>query len=98
MLNPIHGNALNDLAVVQHQRGHIEQAERLYLKAATFDPNQADAFVGLIGLSASTGQTGLALRYAARGLKRAPDHPQLLEVVTVLTQDANEAISQEQGA
>ena len=98
MLNPIDSTALNNLAVVQHQRGHLEQAERLYLKAAIFDGSQADAFVGLIGLSAASGQTGLALRYAARGMRRAPNHPQLLDVVTALAQEADATNSQAQGA
>ena len=95
-LNPIYAPALNDLAVIYHQRGEVELAERLYLKAVTFDPDQADAFVGLIGLMMQVGQTALAIRYAARGIRRAPSHPQLLSVVSELTQGGFEHL--EKGA
>ena len=47
---------------------------------------------------AAVRETGLALRYAARGLKRAPEHPELLQVVNDLTQSAGGVTAQQKGA
>ena len=78
-LNPTNSIALNNLGVTYHTQGQLEAAERHYLKAAALGPQSADAFVGLVTLALDAGQTGLALRYTAQGLRRDPTHTELID-------------------
>jgi len=83
-LNPISSMALSNLGVVYHTQGNLDVAERCYLKAAALDEHHADSFYGLAKLWCDNGDNGLALRYAARGLQRAPEHQELAELATQL--------------
>ena len=84
-LNPICAIAHSNLGVVHHTRGDLAVAERCYLKAAAFDEHHADSFYGLAKLWVDSGDHGLALRYAARGIKRAPEHAELNGLASELT-------------
>lgn len=84
--DPINAVALSNLGVVHHTRGQLDEAERFYLKAAAFNEIHADSYFGLAQLWCERGNHGLALRYAARGLVRQPEHPELIELATSLSQ------------
>jgi tetratricopeptide (TPR) repeat protein len=93
-LDPINALALSNLAVVHHTRGELESAERFYLKAAAFDVGHADSYYGLAQLWCDNGNHGLALRYAARGLQRAPEHAELVELSTALSAAVDAQLAQ----
>ncbi|MEE2757510.1 MAG: tetratricopeptide repeat protein [Myxococcota bacterium] len=86
LLDPINSIALSNLGVVHHTRGDLDQAERLYLKAAAFNETHADSYYGLAQLWCDRGNHGLALRYAARGLTRQPENEELIELATALSE------------
>jgi tetratricopeptide (TPR) repeat protein len=93
-LNPINAIALSNLGVVHHTGGKLDVAERFYLKATAFDPTHADSYFGLAQLWCDNGNQGLALRYAARGLQRAPNHSELVELATALSQSIDAQLSE----
>ena len=93
-LNPINAIALSNLGVVYHTGGQLNVAERFYLKATAFDPAHADSYFGLAQLWCDHGNQGLALRYAARGLQREPNHPELVELATALSQSIDAQLSE----
>jgi len=94
VLNPISSIALSNLGVVYHTRGNLESAEVCYLKSVAFDQTSADGFYGLAQMWADAGHAGLALRYAARGLRRQPDHHSLAEIAQGLSQHLDGQLAQ----
>ena len=94
LLNPISPIALSNLGVVFHTRGNLEAAELCYLKSVAFDQKSADGFYGLAQMWSDAGHPGLALRYAARGLRRQPDHDSLAEMAHALSQRLDGQLAQ----
>lgn len=46
-LCPHHAQALNDLAVIKEEQGHLEEAEALYKRAVNVDPDDITPYAGL---------------------------------------------------
>jgi tetratricopeptide (TPR) repeat protein len=94
VLNPINPIALSNLGVVYHTLGNLEAAEICYLKAVAFDQKSADGFYGLAQMWSDAGHAGLALRYAARGLRRQPEHESLVTIAQDLSRHLDGQLAQ----
>jgi tetratricopeptide (TPR) repeat protein len=55
--------------------GRIDEAERLFGQAASADPQNAIALVGLARVAAERGDDAAAYRFAQRALEIDPDNP-----------------------
>ena len=93
-INPISPIAPSNLGVVFSHSGNLEAAEMCYLKSVAFDQKSADGFYGLAQMWADAGHPGLALRYAARGLRRQPEHDSLVEIAHTLSQQLDGQLAQ----
>jgi hypothetical protein len=75
---PDHCEALNNLGVISHSRGAIEEAER-YFVAATGGSNSCfDAIINLAGLYESEGRWEDAIKYLEKAIRQNSFSPELL--------------------
>ena len=84
--DPTNAPALNDLAVVLHATGRVEEAEAAFLRACIFDPEDAYPLVNLVAIAREAGRLTEAAAYLKCALSRGADPATLRDEMAALRQ------------
>ena len=82
--NPGHSEALNNLAVLCHHAGDLENAEVLFLRAAALAKDPSDALINLSSVAWQAGKIPESTGYLERSLRLEGETPRVLEQMSLL--------------
>jgi len=91
--NPGHAVGLNNLAVLCHHLGDLEQAEILFLRSAALAQNPADALINLSAIAWQQNNIPESTGYLERALEIEGETPRVLEQMSHLCESMGDPVS-----